>query len=558
MEKPLDESFMEIKTHVLTNEQHLDDTRKERARKNIEAIGSIKLNEHDTVKGDVADLSGVVVPTPSTEDHQKVLTAGNDGSFGWNALPEGIAPYDGNPVMDGTASAGSSELFARGDHVHPADTSKANKSEMAITAVQGDASKNNIQLKTGLSQDVVVEHQDISGKADKATTYTKTEVDTALSGKAATDHNHDDRYYTESEVDTAFANKADKATTLAGYGITDAKIDNGTITLGSQTITPVVASDIEGKANKSEMSITEGTGTATIQLKNGTSATVLTQHQTIPEQKQADWNASSGVEKILNKPGIDSTLREYTDSQDNKLWGVQNPLPASIGGNSGDVLTIDNGAPVWMPPAPQGQVMVIFLDYNTGDDSNDGLTPVTQVQTLTKAISILMQHKNSVIYIRNGGSYNLNGAEAAHILSMDSEDQYTILKADLNIYCDTYLNLTFSDDTATSAISVVKLQGDVKIHAKGVLRLSRVDISGDHLDLTSETSIYIEDNGSGSMPLPVFKSKYINVDSNGIISMQYVNIQSDKTTAEVKFHTVKGNIDLRYSSITACHLSLTR
>lgn len=32
-----------------------------------------------------------------------------------------------------------------------------------------------------------------------------------------------------------------KATTLAGYGITDAKIDNGTITLGSNTVTPLTA-----------------------------------------------------------------------------------------------------------------------------------------------------------------------------------------------------------------------------------------------------------------------------------------------------------------------------
>ncbi|MBO4603352.1 MAG: hypothetical protein J5651_09360 [Salinivirgaceae bacterium] len=43
----------------------------------------------------------------------------------------------------------------------------------------------------------------------------------------------------------------------------------------------LVASDVTGKADKSEMSITNGTGTATIQLKSGTSATVLTAHQSI-------------------------------------------------------------------------------------------------------------------------------------------------------------------------------------------------------------------------------------------------------------------------------------
>ena len=35
--------------------------------------------------------------------------------------------------------------------------------------------------------------------------------------------------------------KADKATTLAGYGITDANISNGTITLGNETITPLTS-----------------------------------------------------------------------------------------------------------------------------------------------------------------------------------------------------------------------------------------------------------------------------------------------------------------------------
>jgi len=38
--------------------------------------------------------------------------------------------------------------------------------------------------------------------------------------------------------------KADKATTLAGYGITDAKIVSGVITLGSATITPLTSSNI--------------------------------------------------------------------------------------------------------------------------------------------------------------------------------------------------------------------------------------------------------------------------------------------------------------------------
>ena len=88
---------------------------------------------------------------------------------------------------------------------------KAEKSEMSISNVAGDATKKNIQLKSGLSQDVLVAHQDISGKADAATT-------------------------------------------LAGYGITDAKIESGVITLGSNTITPV-----EAESGKRLMTDAEGT-----------------------------------------------------------------------------------------------------------------------------------------------------------------------------------------------------------------------------------------------------------------------------------------------------------
>ena len=75
---------------------------------------------------------------------------------------------------------------------------------------------------------------DISGKADKATTlsgygitnaYTKTEVDTKLNAKA----NVSD-VYSKSDVDTKLSGKANKATTLSGYGITNAytktEVDN--------------------------------------------------------------------------------------------------------------------------------------------------------------------------------------------------------------------------------------------------------------------------------------------------------------------------------------------
>ena len=95
----------------------------------------------------------------------------------WTLIKNMFAkPSSASPQMDGTASAGSSALYARGDHVHPSDTAKA-----------------------------------------------------------------------------------DKATTLAGYGITDAKIESGTITLGSNTITPLTSIPASGVAAGTYKSVTVGT-----------------------------------------------------------------------------------------------------------------------------------------------------------------------------------------------------------------------------------------------------------------------------------------------------------
>lgn len=53
------------------------------------------------------------------------------------------SPSSSTPLMDGTAAVGTSTDYARGDHVHPSDTSKADKSS-AVTNVDWDTT--NYQL----------------------------------------------------------------------------------------------------------------------------------------------------------------------------------------------------------------------------------------------------------------------------------------------------------------------------------------------------------------------------------------------------------------------------
>jgi len=42
-------------------------------------------------------------------------------------VPDGATASTSTPLMDGTAAVGTSTAFARGDHVHPSDTSKVDK-----------------------------------------------------------------------------------------------------------------------------------------------------------------------------------------------------------------------------------------------------------------------------------------------------------------------------------------------------------------------------------------------------------------------------------------------
>lgn len=51
--------------------------------------------------------------------------------------------YTSNPAMDGTASAGSSTSWAKGDHVHPSDTSRAPTSHASSSTTYGKGTSSN-------------------------------------------------------------------------------------------------------------------------------------------------------------------------------------------------------------------------------------------------------------------------------------------------------------------------------------------------------------------------------------------------------------------------------
>ena len=183
------------------------------------------------------------------------------------------APATANPNMDGTAAVGSSAKYAKEDHVHPSDTSKANVASPTFT---GAVTISLLDKTITIHPDGLIEMED--GSSSPAQTYevtlpqgsfgdvlaTENYVTTAIANKANVNNPQftgsltiggsgnqsveitnfgeliyavgsnensvrlpdntdlDDVIATQSYVSTAVSNKANKSTTLAGYGITNA------------------------------------------------------------------------------------------------------------------------------------------------------------------------------------------------------------------------------------------------------------------------------------------------------------------------------------------------
>ena len=124
------------------------------------ALGETQGTAYEGSKGK-ANADAIAAHTGNSDIH---VTTSDKTSWG--------AKYDkpsvGIPSTDMTQAVQDSLALAD-SAVQAADISgKAEKSEMSIEAVAGDATKKNITLKSGLSQEVVIAHQDISGKLDSS------------------------------------------------------------------------------------------------------------------------------------------------------------------------------------------------------------------------------------------------------------------------------------------------------------------------------------------------------------------------------------------------------
>lgn len=95
---------------------------------NIASGAEVNVNaDWDAVTGDAAILHKPSIPSNTSD-----LT-NDSGYITIEDVPEGSVASTTTPKMDGTAEVGSETAFARGDHRHPTDTSRAPLASPAFT-----------------------------------------------------------------------------------------------------------------------------------------------------------------------------------------------------------------------------------------------------------------------------------------------------------------------------------------------------------------------------------------------------------------------------------------
>lgn len=298
-------------------------------------------------------VAGIVVPTRTSE-----LT--NDSGYITSAdVPPGSTASSTTPLMDGTAAVGTENAFARGDHRHPSDTSKADKA----TTLAGYGITN---------------------------AYTKTEVDGMIPTvpTKTSDLTNDSDFQTGTQVGSAISAEAGLMVPY-GYCTTGASTVAKTV-----TVSPAVTELTTGLTIAVKMQYTNTGSNPTLNV-NSLGAKAIKRYGTTAAgtSAAANWNANSVVMLVY-----DGTYWQLADWNNTTYSGMSDAEYQAGTGTSNRLITparlkaaIELHAPVQSVNGQDGDVTV-NVPTKTSDLTNDSgfitSAPVTSVNTKTGAVTL--------------------------------------------------------------------------------------------------------------------------------------------------------------------------
>lgn len=209
--------------------------------------------------------------------------------------------------------------------------------------------------------------------------------------------------------------KADKATTLSGYGITDAKISNGTITLGSNTITPLTSYTETDPVFKA--SAAAGITSSDITNWNGKQAALVsgTNIKTV--------NGNS----LLGSGNISISYSDFIGT-DGTAAGTHGLVPAPATTDSGKFLSADG---TWAePPGSGSSISYVTKTENTYTTTLSSETTIPiGIQTYSST-DVLLVDINGLDLIQ-GTDYTISGTNivlTTPITTIGTKVHFTALK----------------------------------------------------------------------------------------------------------------------------------
>ncbi len=217
-------------------------------------------------------------------------------------------------------------------------------------------------------------------------------------------------------------NVLDKPTTIAGYGITDAKIENGTITLGDKTITPLTSAPVTSVNSKTGAVVLGASDVGAISTDN-ISQTLGTSTTKVPSEK--------AVSDALSSAGAGDMLKSTYDPTGSVATAGGIPDYVEANGGKIDTIKVNGTAQVI-----SDKTVNIAVPTKTSDITNDSgyLTsvPVTSVNSKTgdvvltandvgalPADTVIPTVNNATLTIRRNsvdiGSFTANSANDVNI-----------------------------------------------------------------------------------------------------------------------------------------------
>ena len=217
-------------------------------------------------------------------------------------------------------------------------------------------------------------------------------------------------------------NVLDKPTTISGYGITDAKIENGTITLGNKTITPLTSAPVTSVNSKTGAVVLGASDVGAISTGN-ISQTLGTSTTKVPSEK--------AVSDALSSAGFGDMLKSTYDPTGSVA--TAGGIPDYVEANGGKIDTVKVNGTVQVI---SDKTVNITVPTKTSDITNDSgyLTsvPVTSVNSKTGAVvltandvgalpadTVIPTVNNATLTIRRNsvdiGSFTANSANDVNI-----------------------------------------------------------------------------------------------------------------------------------------------